>query len=62
MINLWTIQGAHAVVTLLSKDVQNAKMNGIAQENASLRCGSSIKHIVLSNVKSLKKYSKMKVK
>lgn len=51
MINLWMIQSARAVVILLSKDVQNAKMSGIAPGNANLKCGSSIKLTVLSNVK-----------
>ena len=51
MINLWMIQSARVVVILQSKDVQNAKMSGIVQGNASLKCGSNIKPIVLCNAK-----------
>jgi hypothetical protein len=51
MINLWMIQSARVVVILQSKDVQNAKMSGIAPGSANLKCGSSIKLTVLSSVK-----------
>lgn len=51
MINLWTILNVQAAVILQSRDAQNVKMNGIVQENANLKCGSSIKHTALSNAK-----------
>ena len=55
MTNLWMIPNVQVVVISLNKDVQNVKMNGIARENASLKCGSNINHIVHYNVKSSKR-------
>jgi len=55
MINLWMIQNVQAVVISLNRDAQNVKMNGIVQENVSLKCGSNTNNIVHYNVKLLRK-------